>query len=187
MLQNRRLTLTPFHRLSTSDLPLCYLSYIYERGRRTQVWVRVIKAPWMNPSSPCGAPPCARVDLPAAPPGSSLALPLIYSLIHLFCCHMASLFFPLPSPAPSFHHPPLLPSLLLISLSCSSQGPLSPGKPLHPPIPPSLPLLPLSSCLLPPCSVATGPPPPCLLCLCCSSLPRSAQIRSCHRQRLIYP
>lgn len=53
-----------------------------------------------------------REDLPAAPPGSPLALPLIYSLIHLRCCHMASLVLPPRSPS----------VLLLISQSCSSRG-----------------------------------------------------------------
>lgn len=71
-------------------------------------------------------------DLPAAPPGSPLALTLIYSLIHLCCCHMASLYLP-PTP-------PLLlpssPSPLLISQSCSSRGPLNQGMPLHSPLPP---------------------------------------------------
>lgn len=53
-----------------------------------------------------------REDLPAVPPGSPLALPLIYSLIHLRCCHMASLVLPPRSPS----------VLLLISQSCSSRG-----------------------------------------------------------------
>lgn len=123
----------------------------------------------------------SREDLPAAPPGSPLALPLIYSLIHLCCCHMASLSLTTPLPY-SFHHPPS-PSLpLLISQSCSSRRPLNQGMPLHSPLPPvhfSFPLfLPPPLC----CNRA-----PCLLRLCCSSLPRSAQIRSCHRQRLMYP
>lgn len=99
----------------------------------------------------------SREDLPAAPTGSPLALPLIYSLIHLCCCHMASLSLTTPLPY-SFHHPPS-PSLpLLISQSCSSRRPLNQGMPLHSPLPPvhfSFPPLPPSSALL-----QQGPLPP---------------------------
>lgn len=130
----------------------------------------------------------SREDLLAAPPGSPLAHPLIYSLIHLCCCHMASLSL---SPPP----PLLLPSSpspsrpLHISQSCSSRGPLNQGLPLHSPLPPSRPLL--FSTRPPLLSLSASPlccnRAPCLLRLCCSSLPRSAQIRSCHCQRLMYP
>lgn len=103
----------------------------------------------------------SREDLPAAPPGSPLALPLIYSLIHLCCCHMASLFLPPPSPAPSITPFPSLP--LLISQSCSSRGPLNQGMPLHSLLPPfhfsfSLFLPPLAFCL--PALLQQGPLPP---------------------------
>lgn len=82
----------------------------------------------------------SREDLPAAPPGSPPALPLIYSLIHLCCCHMASLSLPPPHLRYSLHHPPLPPSLpLLISQSCSSRGPLNQGMPLHSPLPSTFP------------------------------------------------
>lgn len=54
----------------------------------------------------------SREDLPAAPPGSPLALPLIYSLIHLCCCHMASLSFPPPPPSLLLPSSPLPPSCL---------------------------------------------------------------------------
>lgn len=127
-------------------------------------------------------------DLLAAPPGSPLALPLIYSLIHLCCCHMAP---PPPPPLPlPSSSPSLLPSLpLLISQSCSSWGPLNQGIPLHFPLPLSHPLFFFSFFSL--LSLSASPlccnRAPCLLRLCCSSLPRSAQIRSCHRQRLMYP
>lgn len=101
----------------------------------------------------------SREDLPAAPPGSPLALPLIYSLIHLCCCHMASLSLPPPSATPSIIPlslpPPSHISELLIS-GASQSGHAPPFSP------PSRPLffspLPPSSCFLPPCSVATGPP-----------------------------
>lgn len=101
----------------------------------------------------------SREDLPAAPPGSPLALPLIYSLIHLCCCHMASLSLPPPFATPSIIPlslpPPSHISELLIS-GASQSGHAPPFSP------PSRPLffspLPPSSCFLPPCSVATGPP-----------------------------
>lgn len=112
-------------------------------------------------------------DLTAAPPGSPLTLSLIYSLIHLCCHHLASLTLPPSLLLPS--SPLSLP--LFISPNCSSLGPLDQAKPLH-----SLMLLLLAlffpfpvfiSYSLHPCSVATGPPI-FLLCLCCSSLSRSA-------------
>lgn len=53
-------------------------------------------------------------DLTAAPPGSPLSFPLIYSLIHLYCCHMASL-----SPI----HPFATPSIIPLSLPPSSHIP----------------------------------------------------------------
>lgn len=126
----------------------------------------------------------SRDDLPAAPPGSPLALTLIYSLIHLCCCHMASLSLPPPSTTPSII--PLSLPPLFSYLRVAHLGGLSIRA--CPAIPPSLPstflfpsssLLSLSACLHC-CNRA-----PCLLRRCCSSLPRSAQIRSCHRQRLI--
>lgn len=89
-------------------------------------------------------------DLSAAPPGSPLAFSKIYSLIHLCCCHMASLL-PLP-PLPS---PSITPSIPLPeSQSHSSQGPpilVCPSVPL------SAPLFPFPSHFLPPCSIGTGP------------------------------
>lgn len=124
----------------------------------------------------------SREDLPAAPPGSPRALPLIYSLIHLCCCHMAPPLLHYP-----FHHPPPPPSPFSY-LRVAHLGGLSIRA--YPSILPSLPstflfssfsLISLSAFLLC-CNRA-----PCLLRLCCSSLPRSAQIRSCHRQRLMYP
>lgn len=128
----------------------------------------------------------SREDLPAAPPGSPLALPLIYSLIHLCCCHMASLSLP-PPLRYSFHHPPLPPSPFSY-LRVAHLGGLSIRA--CPSILPSLPstfLFPSSSLLLLSASLLCCNRAPCLLRLCCSSLPRSAQIRSCHRQRLMYP
>lgn len=64
-----------------------------------------------------------RVDLSAVPPGSSLALPKIYSLIHWCCCHMAPLW-PLPPWAPAS----ISPSIPLPE-SPSSQGPPVPVSP----------------------------------------------------------
>lgn len=101
----------------------------------------------------------SREDLPAAPPGSPLALPLIYSLIHLRCCHMASLVLPPRSPTPSII-PALPPSsfsyLRVAHLGASQSGYAPPFSPPSPPL--FLSPLPPSSCFLPPCSVATGPP-----------------------------
>lgn len=108
-------------------------------------------------------------DQPPAPPGNPLALPLIYSLIHLCCCHMASL---------SLHPPSVTPSIIPLSLPSSSHisGLLIVGASRSAHAPPFSPSSLLS------CNRA-----PCLLRLRCSSLPRSAQIRSCHRQRLMHP
>lgn len=101
----------------------------------------------------------SREDLPAAPPGSPLALPLIYSLIHLSCCHMASLALPPLSTTPSII--PALPPSPFSYLTVAHLGGLSirvcPS--FSPPFPPLfLSPLPPSSCFLPPRAVATGPP-----------------------------
>lgn len=118
-------------------------------------------------------------NLPAAPPGSPLALPLIYSLIHLCCCHMASLLPPILSLPPPSH----ISELLISGASPSRYAPLP-----SPRMSTFIPSTPSPSLLSPP----SAPPlscnrAPCLFLQCCSSLPRSAQIRSCHRQRLMYP
>lgn len=128
----------------------------------------------------------SREDLPAAPPGSPLALSLIYSLIHLCCCHMASLALPPLSTTPSII-PPLPPSPFSY-LTVAHLGGLSirvcPS--ILPSIPSTFPFLSASLLLLSASSHCCNRAP-CLLRLCCSSLPRSAQFRSCHRQRLVYP
>lgn len=98
----------------------------------------------------CGAAalPAAR-NLPAAPPGSPLAPPLIYSLIHLCCCHMASLC----PPHYSLHHPHPPSVLHLFSyLRAAHLGGLSIRAC------PSI-LASHSSLRSPRRSVATGPPP----------------------------
>lgn len=126
-------------------------------------------------------------DLTAAPPGSPLAFPLIYSLIHLYCCHMASLSLTPPSPTPSIiplFLPPLshISELLILGASQSKHAPQFPVRSSLPPFYFSFPFF-LSSLLLLLCCNRA----PLLHRLCCSSLPRSAQIRSCHRQRLMHP
>lgn len=128
----------------------------------------------------------SREDLPAAPPGSPLAHPLIYSLIHLCCCHMASLSLPPSSTTPSII--PILPPSPFSYLRVAHLGGLSIR--VCPSILPSLPStfpFPSSSLLSLSASLLCCNRAPCLLRLCCSSLPRSAQIRSCQRQRLMYP
>lgn len=115
-------------------------------------------------------------DLTAAPPGSPLALPLIYSLIHLYCCHMASLSLPPHSSTPTIIPlslpPPSHISELLISRASQSRHapPFS-----HPSLPPTF-LFPSSSRLSLSASPRCCNRALCLLRLCCSSLPRSAQI-----------
>lgn len=126
-------------------------------------------------------------DLTAAPPGSPLAFPLIYSLIHLYCCHMASLSLTPPSPTPSIiplFLPPLshISELLILGASQSKHAPQFPVRSSLPPSYFSFPFL-LSPLLFLLCCNRA----PLLHRLCCSSLPRSAQIRSCHRQRLMHP
>lgn len=103
----------------------------------------------------------SREDLLAAPPGSPLAHPLIYSLIHLCCCHMASLSLSPPLHY-SFHHPPL-PPVPFTYLRVAHLGGLSirvcPSiLPFLPPVHFYFPLALPSSRFLPPRSVATGPP-----------------------------
>lgn len=77
-------------------------------------------------------------DLTAAPPGSPLAFPLIYTLIHLYCCHMASLSLTPPSPTPSIiplFLPPLshISELLILGASQSKHAPQFPVRSSLPP------------------------------------------------------
>lgn len=79
-------------------------------------------------------------DLTAAPPGSPLASPLIYSLIHLYCCHMASLSLPPPSSTPSsipLFLPPVshISELLILGASQSKHAPQFSVRPSIPPSP----------------------------------------------------